>query len=76
MSGFEAVDYTTPAGIKLREILEARLVVLRGRNEDVNMPDRDSLITRARIDELKSLLAKPMVVVPLPTYNLKGRGML
>lgn len=68
MAADRSIDFTTPAGAKLRARLEDRLVELRLRNDD---PSLDAIATaelRGRISEVKALLAGPIPVVTTPGY--------
>ena len=72
MSPFESIDFTTPEGAKLRKMLTARCDELRSQLESTEMSERDTMLTRGALRELKSLLKAPAQVVKLPSYSFPG----
>lgn len=57
-----AIDFNSDTGREIKRQIEARLLELRSKNEDVALPERETAATRGGIMELKRLLA------PAPTY--------
>lgn len=69
MNAFEGLNFETPEGARLKQMLLARIEELKSRNEDPTLSERETAVTRGGIRELKSLLGGSMPVVPLSTYS-------
>ena len=75
MSPFDGIDFNTPVGDKVRQLLEQRLAELRTKLEGITMTEAETQQARGAILELKSLLKPAMRITKLPTYNLSPEGL-
>jgi hypothetical protein len=74
MSAFDSINFNTPEGSKIKDMLEARLQELRVQNDDPGLSEREAQAKRGAIAEVKRLLAGPAKLVPLSSYSVSQRG--
>lgn len=66
------IDLKTQEGLRLKELLDARLLELRGRLEG-DLPERETQRVRGAIDEIKRLLSEPAPQYQIGNYSNPAR---